>query len=112
MNKKRTGAVLVALLMCGLAFQSSAQDAEPKFNSNADDLTQIRGILEEFRQDIIRKDGYAITKLVLNPNVLFHHTNTQEEIDSARKYNAQFDGIGPSQLDGFAKLLATSKDKL
>jgi len=44
--------------------------------------------------------------------VLFHHTNTQEEIDSARKYNAQFDGIGPSQLDGFAKLLATSKDKL
>jgi len=48
---------------------------------------------------------------VLNPDVLFHHTNTQEEIDSARKYNAQFDGIGPSQLDGFAKLLATSKDK-
>jgi hypothetical protein len=44
--------------------------------------------------------------------VLFHHTNTQEEIDSVRKYNAQFDGIGPSQLDGFAKLLATSKDKL
>src|SRR5439155_1531437 len=50
--------------------------------------------------------------LVLNPDVLFHRTNTQEEIDSARKYNAQFDGIGPSQLDGFAKLLATSKDKL
>jgi hypothetical protein len=87
MNKKRTGAVLVALLMCGLAFQSSAQDAEPKFNSNADDLTKIRGILEEFRQDIIRKDGHALTKLVLNPDVLFHHTNTQEEIDSARKYN-------------------------
>jgi len=112
MNKKTMVAVFVALLMCGLASQASAQDAEPKFNSNADDLTQIRGILEEFRQDIIRKDGYAITKLVLNPNVLFHHTNTQEEIDSARKYNAQFDGIGPSQLDGFAKLLATSKDKL
>src|ERR1700746_3344743 len=112
MNKKRTGAVLVALLMCSLAFQSSAQDAEPKFNSNADDLTKIRGVLDEFRQDIIRKDGYALTKLVLKPDVLFHHTNTQEEIDSARKYNAQFDGIGPSQLDGFAKLLATSQDKL
>ena len=111
MNKKRTGAVLVALLMCGLAFQSSAQDAESKFNSNADDLTKIRGILEEFRQDIIRKDGHTLTKLVLNPDVLFHHTNTQEEIDSARKYNAQFDGIGPSQLDGFAKLLATTKDR-
>jgi hypothetical protein len=112
MNKKRTGAVLVALLMCSLAFQSSAQDAEPKFNSNADDLTKIRGVLEEFRQDIIRKDGYALTKLVLNPDVLFHHINNQEEVDSARKINAQFDGIGPSQLDGFAKLLATSKDKL
>src|SRR5437899_11074615 len=112
MSKKRMGAVLVALLMFGLVSQSSAQDAEPKFNSNGDDITRIRGLLEEFRQDIIRKDGYALTKLVLNHDVLFHHTNTQEEIDSARKYNAQFDGIGPSQLDGFAKLLATSKDKL
>ena len=112
MNKKRTGAVLVALLMCSLAFQSSAQDAEPKFNSNGDDLTKIRGVLEEFRQDIIRKDGYALTKLVLNPDVLFHHANTQEEIDSARKHNAQFDGIGPSQLDGFVEFLASSKDKL
>jgi hypothetical protein len=112
MSKKRADAVFFALLMWGLASQVSAQDAEPKFNSNGDDLTRIRGVLEEFRQDIIRKDGYALTKLVLNPDVLFHHTNTQEEIDSARKYNAQFDGIGPSQLDGFAKLLATSKDKL
>ena len=112
MHKKRTAAVLLALLMSGFASRASAQDMEPKFNSDADDLTKIRGLLEEFRQDIVRKDGYAITKLVLNPDVLFHHTNTQEEIDSARKYNAQFDGIGPSQLDGFAKLLATSKDKL
>jgi len=112
MNKKRTGAVLVALLLCGLPFESSAQNAEPKFSSNGDDLTKIRGVLEEFRQDIIRKDGYAITKLVLNHNVLFHHTNTQEEIDSARKLNAQFDGIGPSQLDEFVEFLATSKDKL
>jgi hypothetical protein len=48
----------------------------------------------------------------LNPDVLFHHASIQEEIDSALKYNAQFEGIGASQLDGFAKLLATSKDKL
>ena len=86
MNKKRMGTVFLALLMCGLVSQALGQDAEPKFNSNADDLTKIRGVLEEFRQDIIRKDGYALTKLVLNPDVLFHHTNTQEEIDSARKY--------------------------
>ncbi|HEX6802843.1 MAG TPA: hypothetical protein VF133_04120 [Terriglobales bacterium] len=115
MNKKRGGALFVALLvcaLCGLVSQASAQDAEPTFNSNGDDITRIRGVLEEFRQDIIRKDGYAITKLVLNPNVLFHHANTQEEVDSARKSNAQFDGIGPSQLDGFAKFLATSKDKV
>jgi len=112
MNNVRTCAGFIAVLICGLAAQVSAQGPEPKFNSNADDIAKIRGVLEEFRQDIIRKDGYAITKLLLNPNVLFHHTNTQEEIDSARKLNAQFDGIGPSQLDGFAKLLATSKDKL
>ena len=112
MNKKRVGAVFLALLMCGLVSQAWAQDAEPKFNSDGDDITRIRGLLDEFRRDIIRKDGYAITKLVLNPNVLFHHTNTQEEVDSARKSNAQFDGIGPSQLDGFVKFLATSKDKL
>ena len=85
MNKKRMGTVFLAILMCGLVSQASAQDAEPKFNSNGDDLTKIRGVLEEFRQDIIRKDGYALTKLVLNPDVLFHHTNTQAEIDSARK---------------------------
>jgi hypothetical protein len=102
MNKKRMGTVFLAILMCCLVSQASAQDAEPKFNSNGDDIAKIRGLLDEFRQDIIRKDGYALTKLVLNPDVLFHHTNTQEEIDSARKYNAHFDGIGPSQLDGFA----------
>ncbi|HXX15714.1 MAG TPA: hypothetical protein VEJ47_12490 [Candidatus Eremiobacteraceae bacterium] len=77
MNKKRTGAVFVALLMCGLASRASAQEMEPEFKSNADDITKIRAVLEEFRQDIIHKDGYAITKLVLNPNVLFHHTNDQ-----------------------------------
>ena len=112
MNKKRTGAVLVALLMCGLASQSPAQGPEPKFNSNADDLTKIRGVLEEFRQDIIHKDAYALTKLMLNPNILFHSIDNREAVDSARKYNAQFDGIGPSALDGFAKFLSTSKDKL
>lgn len=112
MNKKRLGAVILALLMGGLVSQASADDAKPKFNSNADDIAKIRGLVDEFRQDIIRKDGQALTKLVLNPDVLFHHANTQEEIDSARKDNAQFDGIGPSQLDGFTKFLATSKDKL
>ena len=112
MNKKRMGAVFLALLMCGLVSRASAQDAEPKFNSNGDDITRIRGLLDEFRQDIIRKDRNALTKLVLNPNVLFHHINGQDEVDSARKKNAQFDGIGPSELDGFAQFLATSKDKI
>ncbi len=78
----------------------SAQDAEPKFNSNADDLAKIRGVLEEFRQDIIRKDVYALTKLLLNPNVLLHEIDDQKEVGNARKYNAQFDGIGPSDLGG------------
>ena len=112
MNKRKAGLVFIALITCALAGQALAQGQEIEFKSNADDLAKIRSVLEEFRQDIIHKDGYAITKLMLNPNVLFHHTNTQEEIDSARKYNTQFDGIGPSQLDGFVKLLATSKDKL
>ena len=79
MNKKTLGAVFLALLTCGLVSQPSAQDAEPKFNAKGDDITRIRGLLDEFRQDILHKDGYALTKLVLNPDVLFHHTNTQEE---------------------------------
>src|SRR5215475_12595359 len=108
MNIPRTPTVFLALLMCGWASHAPAQPG-PKFNSNVDDLTKIRAVLEEFRQDIIRKDGYAITKLFLNPNVLFHHINTQGELDSARKLNAQFDGIGPSQLAGFVTFLATSK---
>jgi hypothetical protein len=110
MNRKKACVVFIALLTCALAGQALAQG--PEYKSNADDLTKIRSVLEEFRQDIIHKDGYAITKLILNPDVLFHHINNQEEVDSARKYNAQFDGVGPSQLDGFVKLLATSKDKL
>jgi hypothetical protein len=112
MNNKRAGAVFAVLLTCGLITQAFAQGQEPTFNSNASDITKISNLLEEFRQDIIRKDGYALTKLVLNPNVLFHHTNTQDEVDSVRRYNAQFDGIGPSQLDGFANFLATSKDRV
>ena len=112
MNKKRTGAVFVALLMCGFASQASAQAPEPKFNSNADDVAKIGNLLEEFRQGIIHKDGNAVTKLMLNPNVLFHSIDNQEFVDKARKLNAHFDGIGPSQLDGFVTLLATSKDKL
>jgi ketosteroid isomerase-like protein len=112
MNKKKACVAFIVLLTCALAGQALAQGQEIEYKSNAEDLTKIRSVLEEFRQDIIHKDGYAITKLMLNPDVLFHHINNQEEVDSARKYNAQFDGIGPSQLDGFAKLLATSKDKL
>jgi hypothetical protein len=30
---------------------------EIESNTNADDLTKIRSVLEEFRQDIIHKDG-------------------------------------------------------
>ena len=110
MNKKKAGVAFIVLLTCALAGQALAQG--PEFKSNADDLAKIRSMLEEFRQDIIHKDGYAITKLILNPDVLFHHINNQEEVDGARKQSAQFDGVGPSQLDGFVKLLATSKDKL
>ena len=39
MSKKRMGAVFLALLICNLVSQASAQNAEPKFNSNGDDLT-------------------------------------------------------------------------
>jgi ketosteroid isomerase-like protein len=111
MNKKKAGAVFIVLLTCGLITQAFAQGQEPKFNSNADDITKISNLLEEFRQDIIHKDGYALTKLMLYPNVLFPIDN-QESVDNARKLNAQFDGIGPSALDGFVAFLATSKDKL
>jgi ketosteroid isomerase-like protein len=110
MNKKKAVVVFIALLTFG--GQALAQGQEIEFKSNADDLTKIRSVLEEFRQDVIHKDAYALTKLMLNPNVLFHSIDNQEAVDSARKYNAQFDGIGPSALDGFAKFLSTSKDKL
>src|SRR6516165_2374954 len=112
MNKKKAGAVFAVLLTCGLTAQAFAQGQEPKFNSNADDITKIGNLLEEFRQDIIRKDGNALKKLMLHPHVVFHSIDNQESVDNARKLDAQFDGIGPSALDGFVTLLATSKDKL
>jgi ketosteroid isomerase-like protein len=112
MNKKKAGVAFIVLLSCALAGQALAQGPEIEFKSNADDLTKIRSVVEEFRQDIIRKEGHAITKLMLNPDVLFHQIDDQKDVDSARKINPQFDGIGPSALDGFATFLATSKDKL
>jgi ketosteroid isomerase-like protein len=112
MNKKKAGVAFIVLLTCALAGQALAQGPEIEFKSNADDLTKIRSVVEEFRQDITHKDVYALTKLMLNPNVLFHEIDDQKEVDSARKYNAQFDGIGPSDLDETAKFLSTSKDKL
>lgn len=112
MDKQNSGVVFILLLTCVLAGQAIAQSSGIKFNSNADDLMKINSVLEQFRQDIVHKDGYALTKLVLNSKVLFHSVNSQAAVDSARKYNAQFDGIGPSALDGFAQFLGTSKDKL
>jgi len=100
MNKKKACVAFIALLTCALAGRALAQGPEIEFKSNADDLTKIRGVLEEFRQDIIHKDAYALTKLMLNPNILFHSIDNQEDVDSARKYDAQFDGIGPSDLGG------------
>ena len=112
MNKKNASVVIILLLTCVLAGQAFAEGSEIKFNSNAEDLAKISGVVEEFRQDIIHKDGYALTKLMLNPNVLFRSLDDQEQVDSARKYNAQFDGIDPSALDGFAKYLATTRHKI
>jgi len=109
MNKKKAVVALIALLTWALAGQALAQGQELELKSNADDLAKIRGVLEEFRQDIIHKDGYALTKLMLNPKVLLHEIDDQKEVDRARKYNAQFD---PSDLGGTAKFFSTSKDKL
>src|SRR5205085_1423866 len=110
MNRTKACLAFILVLACAVARPALAQG--PESGVNSDDLTKIRGVVEEFRQAIIHRDGYALTKLVLNADVLFHHINHQEEVDSARKYNAQFDGIGPSQLEGFAKLLATTMDVL
>ena len=112
MSNKRAGAVFIMFLTCGVITQAFAQNRELRFNSNAEDIRNIGNLVEEFRLAIIRKDPYALTKLMLYPNVLFHSIDNQESVDNARKVNAQFDGIGPSALDGFVTLLATSKDKL
>jgi hypothetical protein len=92
MDKKKGAAVFIVLLACCSLTRAFAQDQELKFNSNADDISKIGNLLEEFRQDIIHKDGYALQKLMLNPNVLFHSIDNQESVDNARKLNAQFDG--------------------
>jgi hypothetical protein len=55
MNKKKTVVAFVALLTSALAGQAHGQEIE--YKSNADDLTKIRGVLEEFREDIIHKDA-------------------------------------------------------
>ena len=105
-------AAVMVLLACGLVTRAFAQDQGPKFNSNADDISKIGALVEEFRQDVIHRDGDDLKKLLLNPNVLFHSIDDQGSVDKARKLDPQFDGIGPSAFEGFLTLLATSKDKL
>jgi hypothetical protein len=85
MNRKKALVAFIALLTFALAGQALAQGREIKFKSNADELPKMRSVLEEFRQDIIHKDAYALTKLMLNPNVLFHEIDDQKDVDGARK---------------------------
>jgi len=112
MDKMRAAAVVMVFLACGLVMPAFAQDQAPRFNSDAEDISKIGNLLEDFLQDINHKDGDAVKKLLLNPNVLFHPIDDQASIDSARRLDARFDGIGPSAFDGFVTYLATSKDKL
>ena len=51
MNQKKAGVVFIALLTFALAGQALPQGPQIEFKSNADDLTKIRSVLEEFRQD-------------------------------------------------------------
>src|SRR6202011_2135635 len=57
MNKTKAVVVFTALLTCASAGQAVAQG--PKYKSNADDIRKIRVVVEEFRQDIIHRDGNA-----------------------------------------------------
>ncbi len=112
MDKKTAATAIMVLLACGLATQAFAQDQGPRFHSDADDIGKISALLEDFRQDVIHKDGDALKKLLLNPNGLFHSIDDQQSVNDARKLDPQFDGIGPSAFGGFLTLLATSKDRL
>ena len=49
--------------------------------------------MEEFRQDIIRKDGNALKKLMLHPNVLFHSIDNQESVDNAQNLTPSSMGL-------------------
>lgn len=69
LQQKKAVVAFIALLTCALAGQALAQGQEIEYKSNAEDLAKISGVLEEFRQDLIYKDGYALTKLVLKPDV-------------------------------------------
>ena len=80
MNKKKAGAAFIMLLTCGLITQSFAQGQEIKVNSNADDIAKIGSVLEEFRQDIIHKDPYALTKLMLYPMCSFIRLTTRHPL--------------------------------
>ena len=61
MDKQRAVVVVIVFLACGLVTPAFAQ---PKFNSNADDVGKIGNLLDEFLQDISHKDGADIKKLL------------------------------------------------
>ena len=81
-NEQRDSGRSIHCAPCGaLAGKALAQGQETEFKSNADDVKKIRSLLEEFRQDIIHKDGYALTKLVFNYDFVIndkvHHSGLE-----------------------------------
>lgn len=73
------------------------------------DRAAIDALIEAFRAAIIRKDGRALSELLVDPLIPFIQIDGQDGIDRRRTYNARYQGFDTPGFPGFARSITEAK---
>lgn len=104
--------LLSAALSANAADAASASAYSSKRLSTPEDLAAIRKVLDDFMSAIASKDGKLLSTLILNSRILFTSPGDQTSVDSARKLDVNFDGIGVGGFGQFSRYISTTPDKI
>jgi len=81
--------------------------------SSPADIAAINQVIETFRVAIIKKDPRTMNSLMLDTHVLFNAAPPPDMIRINReKYDINFDGVLPGELQGFNQYLSNEKQSV
>lgn len=106
----------VPLFWC-LALASSVAAAAPAADLKAPapaegsvaDRSAINAVVDAFRLAIIKRDGRALSELVVDPLIPFSSIDGQEAVERRRTYNAKYNGFDTPGFPAFARFVSESK---